>query len=134
MTSPYMEALPTTALQYLHLGCSKNSCVQSFRVFHHAWYCLLTVYIDNTSSFINCNISSILQLCMSSYMLYTLVPSCRTEQSVHHNLESNHKIPCMENYWSCRHTILMHDVQNPIFSQHTNESYANNKITQNRWQ
>jgi hypothetical protein len=26
---------------------------------------------------------------MSSYMLYTLVPSCSTEQSVHHNLKNN---------------------------------------------
>jgi hypothetical protein len=26
---------------------------------------------------------------MSSYVLYTLVPSCSTDQSVHHNLQSN---------------------------------------------
>jgi len=32
----------------------------------------------------------------------------------------------MENYLSCRHTILMCDVETPIFSWHTNESYTNN--------
>lgn len=120
MTSQYMEALPT-ALQYLQLGCSRNFfCVvfqsaQSYEV----QYCLII------SSFINCNSSSIhsavyVLLCavhFSTILLY------RTA------LKITQKVFCMKNYWSCRHTLLMCDVQIPIFSQHKNESYANNTMT-----
>ena len=41
----------------------------SFRLFHHIWYCLLTLYIDNPSSFISCNTSFIV---LAVYVLYVL--------------------------------------------------------------
>ena len=176
----------------------------SLSVFHHIWYCLLTLYIDNPSSFINCNTSSILSavyvlLCVvhfsiarskrdgtraetrfglsakrpspfksagvsvqstagsrgvqiSGQQLYrpgsdiqwkaagyplhshlspSLPLSCVTvchqiPNALYHlvvqnsqyttTLKNTKKIACVENYWSCRHTILLHDVQNPIFS------------------
>jgi len=68
----YMEVLPK-ALQYLQLGCSRNSCVYSFRVLHHIWYCLLCKL--TTLHFSILIYPPYFQLCMSCYVLYTLVPS-----------------------------------------------------------
>ena len=67
-----------------HFLCSLSGCSIIYRTAY--WLCTLTILLHLSSSVL---LPPYFQLCMSSCVLYTLVPSCSTEQSVHLNLEKN---------------------------------------------